>query len=149
MTVSDGGIERGLNISTSNTVLNGGTSGSTALTLNDSGAHFNSEVDMGGNRITGLAAGIAPTDAVNVGQLEGLRDVVYGGLAISYALDTPIIASGDTSALRIGVGHFKGANALGLTYAARLDNGVTVDLGIGGDTDEEAVGGKLGISFGW
>ncbi|MDR0184688.1 YadA-like family protein [Lysobacter arvi] len=40
-------------------------------------------VDMGGNKITKVAAGTASTDAVNVSQLKGIADAIGGGTAIN------------------------------------------------------------------
>ena len=79
-------------------------------------------------RITNVAPGIAPTDAVNVSQLQGLQSQVAGvqteerrGIAAAIAANgytTPVRAGGTT--VGVSGGFFHGESAVGMSLAHRL-----------------------------
>jgi autotransporter adhesin len=79
-------------------------------------------------RITNVAVGIAPTDAVNVSQLQGLQSQVTGvqteerrGIAAAIAANgytTPMRAGGTT--VGVSGGFFHGESAVGMSLAHRL-----------------------------
>ena len=53
-----------------------------SLTINNGGPVLNAGgIDMGGKKITDLADGTAPTDAVNFSQLDGVKDVADSAMA--------------------------------------------------------------------
>ncbi|KEQ52681.1 Outer membrane protein [Sphingobium chlorophenolicum] len=67
----------------SGSVADGLTLGSSAYLV---GGTASAEVNIGGRRLTGLAAGANPTDAVNVAQLQAINDAVgtLSGNAVQY-----------------------------------------------------------------
>lgn len=55
------------------------------------GVQFGADIDMNGNKVTELAAGVAPTDAVNVSQLNaasprGFKQTIGDGTALAYTV---------------------------------------------------------------
>ncbi len=82
----------------------------------------------------GLAQGIAPTDAVNVQQLNNafsqlsfdLKDVsrkAYAGTAAAIALQAPALFEPGAVSMRGGLGYYRGEFAMGLSVRATSDNG--------------------------
>ena len=71
------------------------------------------------------------------------------GIAISLALDAPVLRSGQTFAIRGGYGNYEGSSALGFTAAGALSPNVVVDAGIGFGTSQNTVAGKGGVTIGW
>jgi uncharacterized coiled-coil protein SlyX len=71
------------------------------------------------------------------------------GIAISLALDAPILRNGQTFAMRGGWGNFDGSNAAGVTAAGALSQNVVVDAGVGWGTSQGTVAGKAGMTIGW
>jgi autotransporter adhesin len=123
-------------------------------------------------RLTNVAAGIAPTDAVNVGQLSsmasGFQTQVAGlqtqindnnrearaGSAIALALGgTANLQPGRRFALSAGYGNFQGSNALGVGATALLYDtrayAVTFNAGVGLSTDTNVVGTRGAVSLQW
>lgn len=144
----------GLNIGTSQTTLSGGT-GTTVLTLNDSGASF---ADSNGQAVvvSGIAPGVLGTDAVNVNQLNSamgmLRDDAFAGIAISNALDVVLPQEGNNLSMRLGAGYYQSASAYGLSVVGRVRDNMFIDLGYGMSTEKNTGrynGGKAGITIQW
>lgn len=136
------------------TSLSGGT-GSTTLTLSDSGASFS---DHNGDAVvlSGIAPGVLGTDAVNVNQLNSglaaLRDDAYAGIAIANALDVVLPQEGNNMSMRLGAGYYGSASAYGLTLVGRVRENVFIDLGYGLSTEKNSGstnGGKAGITIQW
>jgi autotransporter adhesin len=116
-------------------------------------------------RLTNVAAGIAPTDAVNVGQLSsvaaGLQTQINdnnrearAGSAIALALGgTANLQPGRRFALSAGYGNFQGSNALGVGATALLYDtrayAVTFNAGVGLSTDTNVVGTRGAVSLQW
>ncbi len=112
-------------------------------------------------RITNVAAGINPTDAVNVGQLDGyifsnnrqvdqLRDGVALALASSGA---PGLLPGKRFALSANAGGFQGSGAFSAGATALLfdnkDYAVVLSGGVGFGFDTNVLGGHGGVSIQW
>lgn len=144
----------GLNIGTTQTTLSGGT-GTTVLTLNDSGATFD---DGSGNAVvvSGIAPGVFGTDAVNVNQLDAamglVRDDAFAGIAIANALDVVLPQEGNNLSMRLGAGYYQSASAYGLSLVGRVRDNVFIDVGYGLSTEKNSGsynGGKAGITLQW
>lgn len=71
------------------------------------------------------------------------------GIAISLALDAPVLRNGQTFAMRGGWGNFDGSNAAGITAAGALSQNVVVDAGVGWGASQGTVAGKAGMTIGW
>jgi autotransporter adhesin len=123
-------------------------------------------------RVTNVAAGIAPTDAANMGQLNsmasGFQSQVSGlqtqindnnhearaGTAIALALGgTANLQPGRRFALSASYGNFQGSNALGVGATALLydtrSHAVTFNAGVGLSMDTNVVGTRGAVSLQW
>jgi autotransporter adhesin len=116
------------------------------------------KVDMGGNVIENVAAGVKDTDAVNVGQLKNVanhisnvEDKLSGGIAASAALAVVTPVEPGTYHLSGGTAYYNGGYGVGFNLLKRSDNGRTtmhagVAWGSGGGGALVRVG--AGFSFG-
>ncbi|MBU9225071.1 YadA-like family protein [Burkholderia multivorans] len=103
-------------------------------------------------RITNVAAGQGPTDAVNMAQFrQGLGDVArsaYSGIAAATALTMiPDVDPGKTIAVGIGTANFKGYQAGAIGASARITENLKVKVGAGLSAAGTTVGG--GMSYQW
>ncbi len=104
-------------------------------------------INAGGNKISNVAPGTRPTDAVNVSQLrDGLNDVrdeAAGGIAGAAAMG--MIAQPNESGEAIigaGVGYHRGQAALAVGMTATSDNNNWIIKGaVGVDTQKQATAG--------
>ena len=115
-------------------------------------------VNMGGNVIQNVGAGVADTDAVNVGQLKNVanhigkvEDKLSGGIAASAALAVVTPVEPGTYHLSGGAAYYNGGYGVGFNLLKRSDNGRTtmhagVGWGSGGGGALVRVG--AGFSFG-
>ena len=115
-------------------------------------------VNMGGNVIQNVGAGVADTDAVNVGQLKNVanhisnvEDKLSGGIAASAALAVVTPVEPGTYHLSGGTAYYNGGYGVGFNLLKRSDNGRTtmhagVAWGSGGGGALVRVG--AGFSFG-
>ncbi|MCC7253575.1 hypothetical protein [Hyphomicrobium sp.] len=95
----------------------------------------------------------------SIGDIAGIQSQINGlidrddelaeGIAISLALDAPVLRNGQTFAMRGGWGNFEGSNAAGFTAAGALSQNVVVDAGVGWGTSQGTVAGKAGVTIGW
>lgn len=154
------GNTHGLTVGAASTTLSGGTT-STTLTLDDDGATF--ATDGGDTVVSGIADGVAATDAVNVRQLNaataGLSDDVAdlrsdmgeaeGGIAgVAAMANIPQVEPGKNFAVGAGYGNFKGENAMALGGSARFSENVVAKASVGfGSNSATTVGG--GVAYSW
>ncbi|MFX1695606.1 YadA-like family protein [Paraburkholderia sp. A1RO-1] len=111
-------------------------------------------------RITNVAAGVNPTDAVNMGQFQsgmnslqsGLSSVArnaYGGVAAATALTMiPDVDQGKTIAVGVGTANFQGYQAAAIGATARITQNIKVKLGGGYAASGGATYGA-GMSYQW
>jgi autotransporter adhesin len=85
-------------------------------------------------RITNVAAGAAPTDAVNVSQLQSsqanidykindLDEKLSAGVAAAIALQPPALTPPGKTVMKLGVGYFRGESAMAVSARRTADNG--------------------------
>lgn len=101
-------------------------------------------------RITNVAPGINPTDAVNLSQLQDISRVAYSGTAMSFALAAavaPPLAPGEKS-FGAGVGSYRGYTAVGIQFKSLASNGNTA-WGAGVTTTGQEWGVQVGMGFKW
>ncbi|WP_337993379.1 YadA family autotransporter adhesin [Burkholderia thailandensis] len=110
-------------------------------------------------RITNVAAGVAPTDAVNVGQLNqavgGMQNQIndlaknaYSGIAAATALAMiPGVDPGKALSIGIGAATYGGRQAIALGGAARITENLKVKAGVGLTASGTNVG--VGASYQW
>lgn len=112
-------------------------------------------------RITNVAAGIDPTDAVNVSQLNAYRDEAnyrfyqqdrrinsVGALSAAMAMAIPDYRVKGDFLVSVGVGHHVDAQAIGASFSGMIND--RTSLRVGGayaEGGESMVG--AGMTFGW
>ncbi|OIR02774.1 adhesin YadA precursor [mine drainage metagenome] len=111
-------------------------------------------------QITNVAPGTAPTDAVNLGQLEQATAGLLGqantyaaqGIAMAAALDINPTYGANGYSLSAGVGSYGGQNAAGIAFSRRTayhQYPVAWTVGVGFNGGSGAAVGKVGASIGW
>ncbi|MFZ7233357.1 YadA family autotransporter adhesin [Avibacterium avium] len=147
-------VQNGAPVQQGGTVINANgvmTNGGNGPSITTSG------VNAGGKRITNVAAGVAPTDAVNVSQLNGVKrqidDVDKSARAgIAGALATANLYQAylpGHSMVSVGVGTFRGQNAIAIGASRLSDNGhIGVKLS-GMTTSQGDVGGAMTVGYQW
>jgi len=148
-TTTENGVQIGLsnNLDFNNVTVNQNLSVAEGATVN-----------MGGNVIQNVGAGVADTDAVNVGQLKNIanhvgkiEDKLSGGIAASAALAVVTPVEPGTYHLSGGAAYYNGGYGVGFNLLKRSDSGRTtmhagVGWGSGGGGALVRVG--AGFSFG-
>jgi hypothetical protein len=115
--------------------------------------------------LTNVAAGIGPTDAVNVSQLSsiaaGISSQIGGlqtqinqansGIAMAMAMGGGFLPDNKTFAVAANYGGFAGQNALGLTGLARLTDNLVLSGSLGYTVVNETtqLGGRVGVQLAW
>ncbi|WP_272953616.1 YadA family autotransporter adhesin [Polaromonas vacuolata] len=108
-------------------------------------------------RITNVAAGIQPTDGVNVSQLRGVQQqtidvarIAYSGIAMSMAMAGNYMPNLDRGekALGIGIGNYRGYSALGINFKALNKDGQSA-WGLGVATTRNEWSLNVGTSWRW
>ena len=112
--------------------------------------------------ITNVAAGVNPTDAVNVSQIQGITQnfshqinnvarIAYSGVAMSMAMTganyIPYLEPGE-KALGVGVGSFQGYGAAAVNFRSMHENGKMV-WGVGVSSTGSHWGVSAGIGWKW
>ena len=119
--------------------------------------------DATGNKIRNVADGMAPSDAVNLKQLTVVQDQVtllneqltdtaqaaYEGIAGATALASiPAPTPGKNSALGLGLGNFRGTNAVAMGGSFLIPNTpFQVKVGASLTGDHKTLGAGIGWSF--
>lgn len=134
------------------TTLSGGTN-STTLVLSDYGAYFDNDLIVDGGlmvdgRISGVADGIDPLDAVNRRQLDGLETSLSAGIASIAALSSiPAPICGKNYSIGVGYGNYNGESAYAVGGKANIPNsGVSIAAGVGFSTSSSPAA-AAGVSF--
>jgi autotransporter adhesin len=115
--------------------------GSVQYATNADGSVNYGQVNMGngqapnGTRISNVAPGVAPTDAVNLGQLSAAQSqlqgqisstqrIAYSGVAMATAMSSlPQAMTPGKTLLAVGVGNYSGYSAMAVGFSSRSDNG--------------------------
>lgn len=72
------------------------------------------------------------------------------GVAMALALGgAQVLQPGQTFSMSANIGHFDGANAVGFGAIGRLNERVSVNVGVGTGFRTGVVSGRAGVSFGW
>jgi hypothetical protein len=61
----------------------------------------------------------------------------------------PSLMPNESFAITMNWGNFQSANGLALNAAVRLDNHVQLNGGVGYGANQNLVGGRVGLRFGW
>jgi autotransporter adhesin len=115
--------------------------GSVQYAANPDGSVNYNQVTLGngqapnGTRISNVAPGIAPTDAVNLGQLTAVQSqlqgqigntqrIAYSGVAMATAMSSlPQAMTPGKTLMSIGIGSYSGYGALAIGFSGRSDSG--------------------------
>ncbi|MCK3657427.1 hypothetical protein A4G18_01490 [Pasteurellaceae bacterium Pebbles2] len=121
----------------------------------------NNGINAGGKRITNVAPGVAPTDAVNVSQLEDKIGGVNGrinkvdkklraGIAGTNAAATlPQVYIPGKSMVAAAAGTYRGESAIAVGYSRASDNGKLI-LKLQGNTNSRGdTGAGVGVGYQW
>nr|WP_256328838.1 YadA-like family protein [Variovorax sp. YR634] len=111
----------------------------------------------GGTRISNVAPGILPGDAVNMSQLNQVQSqvgdvarIAYSGTAMAFAMSgtyLPTLYPGEKT-VGVGLGSYKGYSAVALTFKALSDDG-KMSWGAGLTTTGKEWGVNAGIGWKW
>ena len=141
------GNTHGITVGTANTVISGGTN-STTLTLNDSGATFADTTTGGPARVTGVADGANPYDAVNFRQLKDVKETAYSGIASVAALAAmPDPIQGNKFSMGLGYGHYEGQDAVAIGFKGVVMKNVIATVGVGYSGSNTTTNAGLGFSW--
>ena len=122
------------------------------------------KADGSATRITNVAAGVNPTDAVNVSQLGGLKNDIHnmnnrlgkvnrearaGVAGANAAASLPQVYIPGKSMVAVAGGTFKGQNAFAVGYSRSSDNGKLILKLQGNANTQGDVGGGVGVGYQW
>jgi autotransporter adhesin len=115
--------------------------------------------------LTNVAAGVGPTDAVNVAQLNsvaaGMSSQIGGlqsqinqansGIAMAMAMGGGFLPDNKKFAVSTNYGTFAGQSALGLTGLVRVTNNLVLSgsAGFAPVNDTNQFGGRVGLQYAW
>jgi hypothetical protein len=100
------------------------------------------------NPDTGVTKDYTGTANGKVGQ-SAVSAEAFEGAAMSMAMPAPFIESGKNFAIGGNIATFGGQSAVGFTAAARVNDGLSLNGGIGLGLGEHTIGGRAGFNFSW
>jgi autotransporter adhesin len=107
-------------------------------------------LNMSGNRITNVADGVNPTDAVNLRQLQQSQRESRAGIASVAAIaGIPTLSTTDDAVLGVGVGTFKGESSIAVGASKRFSDSTAIKFGVGANSSTGDVTGSFGIGIKW
>lgn len=125
------------------------------VTINNNG------IDAGNTKITNVAKGTAPNDAVNVSQLKeatgdinnkierNTKDLRAGLAGARAAAGLPQVYLPGKSMVAVSAGAYQDQSAIAVGYSRASDNGKLI-LKLQGDTNSRGeVGGSVGVGYQW
>ena len=151
------------NANVGNTLTVGEGNNATQITSSPDGMKV-AKADGSATRITNVAAGVNPTDAVNVSQLGGLKNDIHnmnnrlgkvnrearaGVAGANAAASLPQVYIPGKSMVAAAGGTFKGQNAFAVGYSRSSDNGKLILKLQGNANTQGDVGGGVGIGYQW
>ena len=151
------------NANVGNTLTVGEGNNATQITSSPDGMKV-AKADGSATRITNVAAGEKPTDAVNVSQLGGLKNDIHnmnnrigkvnrearaGVAGANAAASLPQVYIPGKSMVAAAGGTFKGQNAVAVGYSRSSDNGKLILKLQGNANTQGDVGGGVGVGYQW
>ena len=151
------------NANVGNTLTVGEGNNATQITSSPDGMKV-AKADGSATRITNVAAGVNPTDAVNVSQLGGLKNDIHnmnnrlgkvnrearaGVAGANAAASLPQVYIPGKSMVAAAGGTFKGQNAFAVGYSRSSDNGKLILKLQGNANTQGDVGGGVGVGYQW
>jgi len=113
--------------------------------------------DAAGNLATSTLAGLGIASAGDIGAINARLDNLTAqsnkamtGVAMAFAMaGVPTLMPHERFAVTMNWGNFQSANGLALNAAVRLDERVQFNAGVGYGANQNIVGGRAGLRFGW
>ena len=151
------------NANVGNTLTVGEGNNATQITSSADGMKV-AKADGSATRITNVAAGVNPTDAVNVSQLGELKNDIHnmnnrigkvnrearaGVAGANAAASLPQVYIPGKSMVAAAGGTFKGQNAVAVGYSRSSDNGKLILKLQGNANTQGDVGGGVGVGYQW
>ena len=106
-------------------------------------------IDMGGNRVQGVVAGVTDTDAANMGQLRSVEKMARQQGAIAAAATAiPLVvgAVGETT-IGAGIGASGGQGALAVGLSSRISEDLILKANAGVSGATKSIGVGIGYTF--
>jgi autotransporter adhesin len=104
-------------------------------------------------QIAGVAAGTAPTDAVNVTQLnsavDSSRRYAARGVAAALASPPPVSLAIGKQYLGVETSYYDGEAAIGLGYAYQLSDQTSMNLAVSGSPGSGPIAVRGGVGVSW
>ena len=135
-----------LTLGTDSAILEGGGDDGSKMTLDSSGATFANNSNGRPIRVTGVADGVNPFDAVNYRQLQAVSTGVASIAAMS---NIPGLETNKKFGIGIGYGNFQGNSALAVGINGRLAPSLTAKLSLGAGLSAGATSVGTGLSYAW
>ncbi len=113
--------------------------------------------DASGNLATTTlgSLGLASTGDINainarLDSLTATSNKATTGVAMAFAMaGVPTLMPDEHFAVTMNWGNFQSANGLAFNAAVRLDNHVQLNAGVGYGANQNLVGGRVGVRYGW
>lgn len=126
--INSNGNVNGVVANQSQAVLSGGNgTGATSLTMSNNVATFGNAASGQPIRVTGVADGTQPYDAVNYRQLQSVASGVAGSSAMA---NIPLATQGKTFSVGVGLGSYMGQNSLALGGSIRVNDYAVVKASV-------------------
>ena len=108
-----------------------------------------------GTRISNVAPGVLPNDAVNLtqlrevqGQVGTVAKIAYSGIAMAGAMaGLPQVEPGKQFSIGLGVGNYSGYSAMAIGASARINDNLIIKFGVGTSGNKVLVNGGVGYSW--
>ena len=71
------------------------------------------------------------------------------GIAMSLALESPVVAPGSTFAISGGVGHYENSESIAVGASYRSSERFVWSAGLGVGLDQGKVGARAGVAYSW
>jgi hypothetical protein len=85
-----------------------------------------------------------------ISHLGGQTDLALAGVAMAFAMaGTPSLEADENFAVSVNLGHYEGHNATSLGAALRLTDSVQMTGSAAYSDTQDALGGRVGVRFGW
>jgi hypothetical protein len=143
---ANGGVSTTTLTSSGNTTLGSGS----ASTLTFGSSTGNSTINFNGNRLQGVADGIAATDAVNKRQLDKVETGLSRGVAgVAAMANLPAIDAGKKFNVGFGAATYNGESAGSFGFQSRVNDMTVLKVSAASSFSggEASIGAGLGISF--
>ena len=128
MTITNGiGNTHGIVVNEQQATISGGTT-SSSMTLNDNGATFSNSSNGRPIQVHGVADGTSNFDAVNVQQLNAVKQGIAGVAAMN---NIPALSPDKQFNIGVGVGGFDGQTSFALGANARITENLTAKASVG------------------